>query len=77
MSDDRRVKCFRNSEEIADYIGENPKTINQLVEFEDLPAWKRNGCGPWRALDIDLDRWLVSQRMKYYPHARRDASAMD
>ena len=70
---DSRVKCFRNAEEIGEYIGENPKYINQLVLEENLPAWKRRGCGPWRALDIDLDQWLVGQRQKYMPTRKNDA----
>ena len=66
MNDNKRVICFKSAEEIAKYIGEDPNKINQLVENENLPAWKRNGIGPWRALDIDLDQWLVDQRDKYY-----------
>jgi hypothetical protein len=62
---DRRVRCFRNAEEIAEYIGENPKAVNQLVADEGLPAWKRNGKGPWRALDLDLDQWLIGQARKF------------
>jgi hypothetical protein len=61
---DRRVQCFRNAEEIAEYIGESPKTLNQLVADEGLPAWKRNDKGPWRALDIDLDQWMIGQARK-------------
>jgi hypothetical protein len=66
MNDNKRVVCFKSAEEIAKYIGEDPNKINQLVENENLPAWKRKGIGPWRALDIDLDKWLVDQRDKYY-----------
>ena len=65
MTDHKNVICFKNAEEIANYIGESKNSITQLVAEEDLPAWKRHGAGPWRALNIDLDRWLVSQRDKY------------
>lgn len=61
----RRVRCFTNAEGIAEYIGESAKQIAQLVRDEGLPAWKRNGIGPWRALDIDLDQWMVFQARKY------------
>ncbi|WP_319525760.1 hypothetical protein [uncultured Desulfosarcina sp.] len=66
MNDSKRVVCFKSAEEIAKYIGENPNKINHLVKNENLPAWRRKGIGPWRALDIDLDKWLVDQRDKYY-----------
>jgi hypothetical protein len=66
MNDNKRVVCFKSAEEIAKYIGEAPNKINHLVEKENLPAWRRKGIGPWRALDIDLDQWLVDQRDKYY-----------
>ena len=66
MNDNKRVVCFKSAEEIAEYIAEDPNKINQLVENENLPAWKRKGIGPWWALDIDLDKWLVEQRDKYY-----------
>lgn len=69
----RKIQCFRNAEEIGKYIGENPKYINQLVVDENLPAWRRNGCGPWRALDVDLDQWLVGQRSKYLRQSKHDA----
>ena len=69
----RRVRCLKSAEEIADYIGESSKMINQLVLDEGLPAWKRNGSGPWRALDIDCDAWLIRQREKYGPNQLNDA----
>lgn len=74
MTDSRRVVCFRNACEIGEYIGEDPKRINQLVIEEGLPAWKRNGMGPWRALNLDLDNWLCQQRTKYLPRSRQDAA---
>jgi hypothetical protein len=74
MTEYRRVVCFKNACEIGEYIGENPKYINQLVLEEGLPAWKRNGTGPWRALNLDLDNWLMQQRTKYLPRSRQDAA---
>ena len=70
---DRKVRCFKNAEEIGEYIGESPKSIGQLVAEEGLPAWKRKGCGAWRALDIDLDDWLVRQSEKYLKQSKPDA----
>ena len=61
------IICLKNADDIADFIGENPKLINHLVEHEGLPAWKRNGRGPWRALNVDLWKWLIGQRNKYLP----------
>lgn len=65
MNTHEKVICFKSAEEIAGYIGESKNSITQLVLEENLPAWKRHGIGPWRALNIDLDRWLVEQRDKY------------
>ena len=69
----RRVRCFKNAEEIAEYIGENGRQIGRLVLEEDLPAWKRSGGGAWRAIDLDLDGWMLRQSRKYRPSARKDA----
>jgi hypothetical protein len=73
MTRDLRVVCFKNAEEIGKYIGESKNSITQLVLEEGLPAWKRNGCGPWRALNVDLDIWLLQQRKKYLPRSAIDA----
>ena len=62
---------MKSSEAIAEFIGESPKVINHLVEFEGLPAWKRNGQGPWRALSCDLERWLIYQRNRYLSEERQ------
>jgi hypothetical protein len=61
------IICLKNADEICGYVGENPKSINFLVEHEQLPAWKRNGSGPWRALNVDLWGWMIAQRNKYLP----------
>ena len=72
----KNVICFKNAEEIANYIGESKNSITQLVHEEGLPAWKRHGTGPWRALNIDLDKWLVNQRDKYF-HNRKETPVED
>lgn len=69
------IRCFRNSEEIAEYIGESPRNIARLVLNEGLPAWKRKGKGAWRATDFDLDWWLCMQREKYLEEKKKDAQA--
>ena len=68
-----QVVCFKGAEEIAEYIREDHKQINFLVENENLPGFKRNGKGPWRALNIDLDIWMVEQRKKYIKNRKTDA----
>ncbi|WP_419663221.1 hypothetical protein Dvar_36250 [Desulfosarcina variabilis str. Montpellier] len=73
MTENKSVVCFKNAEEIGKYIGESKNSITQLVLEEGLPAWKRNGCGPWRALSVDLDKWIISQRNKYLTRSVVDA----
>jgi hypothetical protein len=60
-----KIKILKGAEEIAGFIKEDVNQIPHLVKDEGLPAWKRTYRGPWRALDIDLCRWLLSQRKKY------------
>lgn len=69
----RGVQCFRNADEIGEYIGESGRVVPRLVLEENLPAWKRNGTGPWRAIDLDLDAWMVQQSRKYRPRSVNDA----
>lgn len=59
------VKCLKGAEEICDFIKEDRKSINDLVKNEGLPAWKRGENGVWRALNVDLQHWMVHQRNKY------------
>ena len=56
---------------IAREIGENRNTIPKLVEEEGLPAWRRDGQGPWKALPEDLTKWLREQRTKHIPKTRQ------
>ena len=67
------VICFKGADEICEYVREDFKQINSLVEYEDLPAFKRGGKGSWRALKIDLDMWLIEQRNKYIKNRKTDA----
>jgi hypothetical protein len=54
--------CIRGAKDICAAIGENPKEMLRLVEEHDLPAWRRDGKGAWRALPDDLRNWLAMQR---------------
>lgn len=56
------VICLRGAKDICAAIGENPKEMLKLVEEQDLPAWRRDGRGAWRALPEDLKQWLARQR---------------
>lgn len=60
-----KVKCLKGSEQICNFVREDPRKILHLIEHENLPAWKRDGEQTWRALNIDLYYWLLSQRNKY------------
>ena len=59
------IVILKSAADICAYIGENPKDIAKLVRDENLPAWKRNGTGTWRALPQDLSAWAQAQRDKY------------
>jgi len=61
----QEVVCFKGKEEICGFIREDVNQLGYLVEHENLPAWKRNGKGPWRALNVDLYDWMIYQRKKY------------
>jgi len=71
------IICLKGAEEIAEYVKENPQSIIDLVKNEELPAFKRNGKGPWRALNIDLDMWFLDQRRKYINNRKLDAEKND
>ena len=70
---DPKVTCFKGAQEIADYIREDRKFITTLVLDENLPAFRRAGKGPWRALNVDLDHWMIEQRAKYINDRQNDA----
>ena len=59
------IKCLKGAEEICAFVKEDHKFINDLVQKEGLPAWKREENGVWRALNIDLQNWMLFQRNKY------------
>lgn len=69
------VEMLRGATEIAEFIKEDAKKIPELVKNEGLPAWKREGRGPWRALNFELQNWMIRQQRKYLPNAKRDADA--
>lgn len=69
------VEVCKGAEEIAEVIKEDKNKIPFLVRDEKLPAWKRDGSGPWRALKVDLFNWLISQSRKYKGNAAQDAEA--
>lgn len=60
-----KIRCLKGAEKICEFVQEDPKQILHLIKQENLPAWKREGKGPWRALNIDLWYWLLAQRNKY------------
>ena len=59
------IKCLKGAEEIGKFVKEDPRNINDLVKKEGLPAWKRDENGTWRALNVDLQNWMLHQRTKY------------
>ncbi len=70
--------CLKGAKDICDAVGENPKSINELVKAHGLPAWKREPKGTWRALPDDLKQWLRDQRDRnigfYLYHGDRGGS---
>ena len=71
------VACFKGAEEICGYVREEPRDIAKLVIEEGLPAWRRGDNGTWRALNIDLDKWLQKQRSKYISTSKKGLSIAD
>jgi len=59
------VKILKGAAAICKYVEEDVNQILHLIEHEDLPAWKRNEKGPWRAVNLDLNEWIIFQRKKY------------
>jgi len=60
-----KIECLKGAEQICGFVKEDPRQIVHLIEHEALPAWKREGKGPWRALNVDLMSWMAFQRNKY------------
>ena len=61
----KNVFCLKGATEICDYVKEDPRQIIELVRQEGLPAFRRGPNGCWRALNVDLENWMVQQRNKY------------
>lgn len=66
IDENRKYFLLSGAKNICKFVGEDPNKIIWLVENEGLPAWKRP-CGTvWKALNVDLEEWMVSQRKKYF-----------
>ncbi len=46
---------------IARYVGEYEEEIPTLVKDKGLPAWRTRPNGIWKALQTDLDAWLMQR----------------
>lgn len=55
----------RNAAEIAAYIGINKEWIKRYKEHYNLPAWRFENKGNWKALKVSLDSWLVTMEGKH------------
>lgn len=56
---------IKGADAIARAIGERRHDIKRLVDEEGLPAWQKDGQGPWRARPSSLDKWLEDQEKKH------------
>lgn len=56
---------YKGAVEICEAVGLNPRDIAHYVRTYDLPAWKINGKGTWRALEKDLVDWIYKMRNRY------------
>lgn len=56
---------LKGADAIAKAIGESRQSIPDLVEEAGLPAWRKDGKGPWRARPASLDKWLEDQEKKH------------
>jgi hypothetical protein len=48
----------RNQSEIGDFIGVDKRMIPHLQEHYNLPVFKIDGKGNWKALKTSLLKWL-------------------
>lgn len=69
--------CYKGAKAICEAVGENPKEIVKLVDEHELPAWKRDGRGAWRALPEDLELWIKRQRDQSYQKRKRGVGAIE
>lgn len=55
---------IKGAEAIAKAIGESRNAVPALVESRGLPAWRKDGKGPWRARPESLDKWLADEEAR-------------
>ena len=48
----------RNAAEIGQYLGIDKRSIKEFKDKFDLPVWRFEEKGNWKALKPSLDRWL-------------------
>lgn len=55
------MKVIKGRAAIAEAVGENYRDIPALVRDKGLPAYKTDGTKEWRAVDVDLEIWMLEQ----------------
>ena len=55
----------RNQSEIGDFIGVDKKAIPYLKKHHELPVFKIDGKGNWKALKSSLLTWLEGIEHKF------------
>ncbi len=55
---ENKIIC-RNAAEIGSYIGVDKRTIPRYKKDYDLPVWRFEPGGNWKALKPSLDEWLL------------------
>ena len=55
----------RNQAEIGSFIGVDKKMIPHLKKYYDLPIFKIEGKGNWKALKTSLLKWLEEIEVRF------------
>jgi len=55
----------RNQSEIGQFIGVDKKMVPYLKKHYDLPAFKIEGKGNWKALKSSLLKWLEQIELEF------------